>query len=434
MNRTLQIDKLAFGGEGFGHLDGKACFVPFTAPGDLASIRIVQEKSSYCRGELEQIIEPSAERVMPPCPVFGVCGGCDWQFLPYDRQLWWKGEIFAELLWRNARLGRDVILPIVPAPEQYGYRARIQLKVRYAKGAIQMGFYRSGSHYVVNIPDHCPLAHSAINKALPEIRQMLEALSEPDKIPQVDLVTGEDGRTVATVHYIGSRHDDLRRTIRDVFQAVANVHGILVQSGRKNTLEPVCGSQSLVYGVAAEREEVSLTFSAGGFSQVNYAVNRLLVALTLEETDPGGRQNILDLYCGNGNFSIPLARKCGAVLGIEDNSGSVRDALRNASHYGLHSAEFRQGDAVEAVQRLIAQRRHFDLIILDPPRVGAQGLMKLLPELRPATLIYVSCDPATLARDLSILQKNGYLVTKTRPVDMFPQTYHMESITVLTTA
>lgn len=431
MIRTLQIDKLAFGGEGFGHLDGKACFVPFTAPGDLAGIRIVQEKSSYCRGELESLIQPSAERVIPPCPVFGICGGCDWQFLPYDRQLWWKGEIFSELLWRNARIGRDVILPIVPAPNQYGYRARIQLKVRYVNGTIQMGFYRSGSHYVVNIPDHCPLAHSAINRALPEIRQMLQALPEPDKIPQVDLVTGEDGQTVTTVHYIGSRHDDLRRTLRDVFRSFVNIHGILVQSGRKNTMESIGGNHSLVYCVDAEGEELALTFSAGGFSQVNYAVNRLLVALALEETAPENGQNVLDLYCGNGNFSIPLARKCGSVLGVEDNSGSVRDACRNATQHGLHATDFRQGDAGEAVQQLIAQGRRFDLVILDPPRVGGAGLAKLLPALHPATIMYVSCDPATLARDLAMLQKGGYLVTKTRPVDMFPQTFHMESITVL---
>ncbi|WP_145020023.1 23S rRNA (uracil(1939)-C(5))-methyltransferase RlmD [Geobacter argillaceus] len=358
-------------------------------------------------------------------------GGVDWQFLPSDRQLWWKGEIFAELLWRNARIGRDVILPIVPAPTEYGYRARIQLKIRYVKGAIQMGFYRSGSHYVVNIPDHCPLAHSAINKALPEIRHMLQTLPEPDKIPQVDLVTGEDGQTVATVHYIGSRHDELRRVLRDLFPSLVNIHGILVQSRRKNTMESICGSHSLTYGVSAEGEELTLTFSAGGFSQVNYEANRLLVALALEEAATATRQNILDLYCGNGNFSIPLARKCGSVLGVEDNRVSVRDACRNASQHRLYATDFRQGDAVEAVQQLIVQGRRFDLVILDPPRVGGAGLAKLLPELRPATIVYISCDPATLARDLALLQKSGYLVTKTRPVDMFPQTYHMESITVL---
>jgi 23S rRNA (uracil1939-C5)-methyltransferase len=360
-----------------------------------------------------------------------MCGGCDWQFLPYDRQLWWKGEIFAELLWRHARIGRDVILPIVPAPAQYGYRARIQLKVRCVKDTIQMGFYRSGSHYVVNIPDHCPLANSAINKALPEIRQMLQTLPEPDKIPQVDLVTGEDGQTVAIVHYIGSRHNDLRRALRDVFQSCVTIHGILVQSGRKSTLEPICGSHSLAYGVSAEGEELALTFSAGGFSQVNYRVNRLLVSLALEEAAPGNGRNILDLYCGNGNFSIPLARKCGSVLGVEDNSGSVRDACRNAAQHGLHATDFRQSDAAEAVQQLLAQGRRFDLVILDPPRAGGAGLAKLLPELRPEAIVYVSCDPATLARDLAMLQKGGYLVTKSRPVDMFPQTYHMESITVL---
>ncbi len=431
MNPTVQIDKLTFGGEGFGQLDGKACFVPHTAPGDLARIRIVQEKSSYCRGELLELITPSSERVTPPCPVFGRCGGCDWQFLPYDRQLWWKGEIFADLLWRNARIGRDAILPIVPAADAYGYRSRIQLKVRYVGGVHQIGFYRSGTHYVINIPDHCPLASPSLNLALPEVRELLAMMPEPDKIPQVDLVSGENGRVVATIHYIGSRPADLRRSIVELFPSLANLHGILVQSGRKLTLETVCGENSLTYQVGGAEDELSLAFSAGGFSQVNYAVNRRLVALCLDEADADGDVNVLDLYCGNGNFSIPLAGRCGQLLGIEDNPVSVRDAERNAARFGLDAGLFRQADAVSAVHGLLAQGGRFDLVVLDPPRGGARELMHLLPGLRPATIVYISCDPSTLARDLAILQKHDYSVTKSRAVDMFPQTYHMESITVL---
>lgn len=212
---VVKIEKMAFGGAGFGHLEGKACFVPFTAPGDIARIKILKETRSYLEGELVELLHPSDRRVIPPCHVFGRCGGCNWQHLAYSDQLSAKEDIFAEILWRSGRVERDRIEPIAPAPDPYGYRSRIQLKVRCIDGEPQIGFYRSGSHFVVDIPKKCAIVHPRINRLINGLRQMVALFPEPEKIPQMDVAVGSDGRTELIIHYIGNRRKEIISHFRE---------------------------------------------------------------------------------------------------------------------------------------------------------------------------------------------------------------------------
>jgi 23S rRNA (uracil1939-C5)-methyltransferase len=432
---TVRIDKMAFGGSGIGRVDGKICFVPFTATGDTARIRIDSEKKSYCEGGLLEILEPSPLRVDPPCPVFGKCGGCDWQHLEYSAQLRAKQEIFCEILWRTGRVDAERILPIVASPGQYGYRARVQLKMRYVRGEIHLGFFRAGSHYVVDIPQECAISCSAINRSLGEVRVLLGEISEPDKIPQIDIATGDQGDILLVFHYIGENRDQIMAFLNKNRHGLSLADGVFLQSGRKNTIETVFGRENISYTihdtVSAGLPEMSLTTSRGGFSQVNYRQNNALIDIVLQWTQPGGHDNVLDLYCGNGNFSLPIARHVAQVVGFEEFEQSIRDADRNGLSNKMPNARFECIDSVEGMKRLAADGECFDIILLDPPRTGAAEAVKVIPALKPKKILYISCDPPTLARDVAYLKKLRYEVTRSRPVDMFPQTYHIESVTLL---
>lgn len=426
---------MAFGGAGIGHVDGKVCFVPFTAVGDTARIRIKSEKKSYVEGALIEIINPSSLRTLPKCPIFGTCGGCDWQHIKYSAQLKAKEDIFAEILWRTGRVEKERIEPIAGARDSYGYRSRIQLKMRCAQGGNHIGFFMAGSHYVVDIPGMCAISSEPVNKTYAELCELMKTFPEPDKIPQIDVSSGDDGVIILVFHYIGGQRSEIIDFLKGNGNRLGHVEGIFLQSGRKSSIEKVYGIEAIHYEIPESvfngHAPMRLKTSRGGFSQVNFPQNNVLINTVLQWVNPGGNERVLDLYCGNGNFSLPLARNTNHVTGLEEYEQSIKDAICNRDDNGLKNAGFESVDSVEGVRRLIDQGHLFDVVILDPPRSGAAEVVKLIPFLRAGKIIYVSCDPPTLARDTAYLKKASYEVVKSRPVDMFPQTYHMESVTLL---
>ncbi len=378
-------------------------------------------------------------RLEPVCPVFGRCGGCSWQHLPYCDQLSAKEEIFADLLWRSARVPRERILPIMPAPETFNYRARAQLKIHCSSGEFNIGFFRAGSHFVVNVPGECAIVHFEINRLIAGMRDILPLFPDAARIPQIDVALGDDGRAELIVHYIGDRKDELIRFFRQHGEWLA-VDAIFLQSGRKTTLERAFGKEApqLAYKVpdpfSRDRREIKLSFPSGGFSQINYRQNVALIETVCDWAGLTGRERLLDLFCGNGNFALPLARGALHVTGVEDYRPSIDIAIRNGMENGVNNVSFVCGDATAAVSGMVSASERFDIITLDPPREGSAEVARLIPALGATAIVYVSCDPATLARDIGILKKSGYDVVKSRPVDMFPQTYHIESITLLAPA
>lgn len=433
--RQVSIEKMVYGGAGFGRLDGKACFVPFTAPGDEVAIVVTREKRSYLEGEVQELLTASPLRAQPPCPIFGSCGGCNWQHLPYGEQLVQKQEIFSEFLFRAGRVGKELVSPIVPSPEPFGYRSRVQFKVRSVAGNVHVGFYRRGSHFAIAVPERCAIAHPAINRFLGRLRSVLAVCPEVGNVPQVDVAVGEDGAVVATFHYIGEKYGDFRASLQDAALFSDEVGGLCIQRGRKDTLEQVRGIDSLSYVIPEEflpgMPGMRIVFGGGGFSQVNYRQNLAILSLVLRLARLGGTERVLDLFCGNGNFSLPLSGYAAEIVGMEAYEPSIRDAIRNCRVNGVTNARYTCDDAQAGIQRLAARGEKFDVVLLDPPRTGAADVVKLLPAVEPRSIIYVSCDPATLARDIGILQRAGYAVAQSCPVDMFPQTYHIESVTLL---
>ena len=432
---TINIEKMAFGGAGVGRADGKVCFVPFTAPDDVVRVGVRMEKRSYIAGELIEILEASPLRVTPPCPVFGACGGCNWQHLSYVSQLEQKQSVFDDTLWRSGRIEPEFILPIIPSRMPYAYRARVQLKVRSVAGKLCLGFYKGGSHFIVDLPGKCAIADPVINQLVPELYRMLTDFAEPDKIPQIDVTTGDNGLAVVIFHYIGENYDTTAAYFTANCAIIPNVSGVFLQNGRKSSLQLLCGTDKLDYRVPSLRDQdksgLRLTFTPGGFSQVNYGQNRTLVSTVASWATLTGTERLLDLYCGNGNFAVPLAGSCREMVGIEEYGPSISDARQNCRINGVGNAILRCSDAKEEILAIIKRKETFDVIVLDPPRTGAEELVKLLPALNPRKIVYISCDPPTLARDIGILKRFNYNVIKCQPIDMFPQTYHIESITLL---
>jgi len=430
----LSIERMCYGGAGFGRLEGKACFVPFSAPGDRARIRVVKEKRSFLEGELLELAVASPLRVAPPCHLFGSCGGCNWQHLPYEEQLRQKGEIFGESLRRIGRVGGDSLRPVLPSESQYGYRSRIQLKLSRKGGVAALGFFKGGSHEVVDAPLGCAIAHPQLNRTAAEFRALLARLPELAAVDQIDLAVGDDGESVAVLHLAGKESGPLQGALLAARAELPSLSGIFLRLGAKSRIEKVFGVESLSYAIPAGTcpgsRPMRLRFGRGGFSQVNYQQNLRLIRTVFDLAQPSGSERVLDLYCGNGNLSVPLAPYVARLTGIEGYAPSIEDAVANAAANGVGNASFQVSDAALAVGRLAARGERFDLVILDPPRSGAEAAGEIA-RLAPASIIYVSCDPPTLSRDLALLGDKGYRVVGSQPVDMFPQTYHLESVTLL---
>lgn len=421
----LDIDSLTFGGSGIGRHDGKAIFVPLTAPGDRIRCRIVRDKGRWAEAELVEILQPATERITPPCPVFGACGGCQWQFLPYQEQAAWKERIYSDLLQRQAGIPADAIHPLVSAPAPYGYRSRAQLKCCNSDQGFTLGFFRKGSHVVQGI-DSCPLLPGAINTLIPLLRSAIDHSAVAPLIPQIDVGFDDRGQVRLVVHHLANASSDIADLLRPL--ALQQNFALFVQGDRKGGLLQIFGEEDLV--ISCDHPPLSLAYKAGGFSQINLEQNRALVNAVLGAAQLEGDERVLDLFCGMGNFSLPLARRCREVVGVEDYAPSIAQAKMNAAKNGLSNIRFHARPACGAL-RAYGQESFFDLVVLDPPRQGAKELCPEIIALAPPRIVYISCDPATQTRDLKTLLQNGYHCVSAQPFDFFPQTHHIESLVIL---
>ncbi len=426
------IEKLAFGGSGVCRIDGKVCFVPLSCPGDEVSLHITTQKKSYCTASIAEIIHPSPHRVVPPCALFGQCGGCTWQQISYPVQLESKRNILAETLWRGARVPADLIGDIVPAAMQYGYRNRLQFKVSVLNGELSIGFYRQGSHQVVNAADGCPVAAPVINQVLSCFRTLLRSYPDVEMVSQLSIDAGDSG-VLVIIHQSGSVTAKQRNFFLGRTGDFGACTGLFICTEKRSPCEKFWGSPDICYhmGGANDRKQVVLSYPPGGFAQVHQLQNQAMLAVIRRFGDFTTAEQLLDLYCGNGNFSLPLAAEVASVTGIEGNADSIRAAEQNRVINSVANARFFCDDAASGVRRLAAEGRQFDTVLLDPPRAGAGDALSGIVRLQPEKIIYASCDPSTLARDCGLLAESGYAVVESVPIDMFPQTFHIESVTLL---
>ncbi len=416
----LTIETLVNGGAGLARHAGRVVFIPHSTVGDVVVVRVTRVKKSFLEAEICEIVKPAPQRRQPVCPVAGVCGGCQWQHLPYSEQLKWKETLFRETLVRRCAISPDKVLPILSAVQEWEYRSRVQIKCALRKGTFVCGFFRPKSHDVVAF-DHCPLVVAPLNSLLSSLRQCFAESPYCNEIAQIDLLFDARNHRGAVIHYGGNRV----AALADFLRSTGIDADLLLKIPDRRTLLPVTGTG--IFQIEVDQPPLALLYPAGSFAQINLDQNRVMVQKVLEYADLSGSETVIDLFCGMGNFSLPLARRSRAVIGIEASRRSVEMAKANCRNNNIDNATFHNRSAIGT----LTEYGRVDLVVLDPPRNGAAEVMNELVAAAVKKVIYVSCDPQTLARDLNVLVKGGYELVSSQSVDMFPQTHHCESITVL---
>jgi 23S rRNA (uracil1939-C5)-methyltransferase len=396
-----------------GRHDGRVIFVPGTAPGDRVRVRIVEQHGNYARATVVHRCAAGPTYREPPCPWVAACGGCPWQHVDYATQLAAKEQNLRESLRRIAGVAPTRPLPIIGAPSEWSYRHRIRLHT--AAGG-RLGFRRPRSHQLVSI-DRCLIAEPALSNLLNPLRALMATLTT--RLDEVELASNGRGAIVVDATTPGRFREPDAAIVRKWLRATPSVAGVGVR-GRNWSRQ--FGDTSLQ--VTSEPNAPPAVQRPGTFTQVNPAANLLLVRTVVDFVGTPAR--VLDLFCGAGNLSLPLARRATSVVGVDQNADSVAAAAASAVTAGLTNVRFDVG----AADRFL--RRHgiadADVVVLDPPRIGAAAVAAQLARLEPARIVYVSCEPTTLARDARTLAAAGYTVERVQPIDLFPQTEHVETV------
>ena len=428
----VKIERLVFQGDGLARLpDGRVLFVPLTAPGDEVEARVEEDRSHFVRGTAVRILAASPVRTDPPCPYFGTCGGCQWQHVTYPAQLDWKRHILEELLVRVGKLPGVPVAPAIGPGAPWEYRARAQLKV--IGGARPcMGFHQRETNRVVDI-DRCPLLDPRLNALLHAMRHMTHpsffSLFQGLREAWVALGTGT-GELLLSLFARAQDRGALRLLFHTLQAAAPGLQGVVLLEGDPRQAPRIvdwCGAHVLHEQIGAARFQVGAT----SFFQVSGLAAARLTSLVLEGAALTGGERILELYSGVGTFSVPLAKGARELVGIEANPSAAADGEMNLRQNGCASARIVQAQ-VEQELPGVAAEGPWDVVVLDPPRQGcSRGVLDVLASARAPRLIYVSCDPSTLARDLAALVRAGYRCADLRPIDLFPQTFHLESVALL---
>lgn len=411
----LKIEKLVYGGDGLGHCDGQTIFVPFVLPEEIVRVRPVEQKKKFLRARIEQIVEPSPERAVAPCPHFGICGGCNYQHIPYESQLRFKAEILRETLRRIGRMEWTGEIRLHPSPA-FGYRNRAQWKARPAGHGISIGYMQAGSSSLVRV-DSCPILSPRLEETLAALRVLGEAGELPATLREIEaFADSADERVLLNVSLteFGVGPATLAEKLRS---AVPHAESILLHESSRDRFE-LFGPGFLTYAAAGA------TYRVGhlSFFQVNrHLVEPMLQAVTANET---GRL-ALDLFAGVGLFTVPLTRCFERVVAVESNAAAARDLEVNLEAAGAAAQVIHA--PVEEFLKDFAEKPN--LVVLDPPRAGVPpDALAALAALRPERITYLSCDPATLARDLRALAGTANEIGEIHLFDVFPQTYHIESL------
>ncbi len=416
---TLDVETLAHGRPGIARLAGRVFFVEGVAPGDRVRARLVREHSNYVEAELLEVLEPGPARAPTPCPLVDRCGGCPWQQVAYREQLAAKTAAVREALRRIAGIDDPQVEETIPSPQALGYRNR--LKLRFENG--RLGFYRARTNSLVHIDD-CLLAEDVIRTSLAEVEAFVATLAT--RVTRVEIASrGQLPGVVVSINSAGRlRRADAHR-VRDLLAGGrSSVTGVLMwgRGWRRQW-----GDTERVFPI--DSAGTTLRASGSSFVQVNTEANRLLVGAVLEAAVKRRDERIFDLYAGAGNFSLPLARSCKQVVAVEADEASVEAMRTSAQRHGLRNLRLH----ASTVERFIEtyQGNTPDVVVADPPRSGLRNTAIEAASLGAARFVYVSCNPATLARDVKEMMKKGYKIAMVQPVDLFPQTFHVETMCAL---
>jgi 23S rRNA (uracil1939-C5)-methyltransferase len=427
------IESLDHEARGVTHVDGKVVFVDGALARERVEFSAYRRKPSYENAQLTRLIRPSPFRVAPRCRYFGVCGGCSMQHLDASAQAAVKQRVLEDAFWHIGRLRPETLLPAIQGPA-WGYRYRARLAVRDVpkKGGVLVGFHERRSSFVADMQS-CEVLPPSVSLLLPRLRELVESLTVRERLPQIEVAIGED-ECALVMRILKPLAGDDESRLREFAQR----HGVAIWLQTGGPASSVRfwppGAEPLHYRL--EEFDVTIAFGPTDFTQVNQLVNRALVRRAVELLAPEAGERIADMFCGLGNFTLPIARRGARVLGVEGSAALVDKARRNALANALEaSTEFAVADLFAATPDVLRAWGSFDKMLIDPPREGAAELVAAIDPPGPRRIVYVSCKPATLARDAAILShQKGYRLAAAGIANMFPQTSHVESIALFVQA
>ena len=425
---TAAIESLDHEGRGVAHIDGKAIFIEGALPGEIVEFASYRRKAKYETASTLSVIKASSQRVVPACPNFGTCGGCSMQHLDRSGQTAAKQRVLEDALWHIGRLRADQLFPpIAGYPWAYRSRARLSVRTVMSKGGALVGFRERHSSFVA-VMDSCAILPPNVSALISPLKRLVEAMSRPDRLPQIEVAIGGESTVLVLRHLEALSDQD-----KDHLRKFADQHRIIwfLQPGSVESTHLFHPPNAPMLSYRLPDFGLELAFHPTEFTQVNPAVNRVLVRRAMALLQPGAGERIGDMFCGLGNFTLPIASMGAQVLGVEGSAALVARASQNARRNGLASrCEFGVANLFEATEESFAAFGRLDKLLIDPPREGAIAVVKALPSNgAPRRIVYVSCSPATLARDAAVLvNEKGYRLAGAGIANMFPHTSHLESI------
>ncbi len=424
----ITIDSLAHDGRGVGRINGKATFVEGALLGEKVVMQYNQCRGKFDEGRVVEVLEPSPERVQPLCSAASICGGCSLQHMRSDAQIAMKHKILQDQLAHFGDLKPEHWLEPMTGPI-FGYRRKARLGAKYVekKGRALVGFREKSSSFLAEI-EQCHVLVPEVGLAFPEFKQLIESLQQRLEIPQIEVAQGDDGTALVVRHMKPLPAEDIGKLVQ--FCQPRQFHLYLQPAGPDSIHKVWPEDNDLRLHYSLSEFGLTLAFHPTDFTQVNPGINQKMVHQAIEFLDPQPDERILDLFCGLGNFTLPLATRAAHVVGVEGDDAMVMRGRENALANGLNNVEFFGADLTQSFAGQPWAHGGFDKILIDPPRSGALEIVSKMTVFKPKRIVYVSCNPATLARDAGELKKQGYRLLKAGVMDMFPHTTHVESIAV----
>jgi len=423
---TATITSLTHDGRGVTHVDGKAVFIDAALPGEEVDFLYTQIRRDFAEGRVVKVLKASEYRVDPECPHFEICGGCSFQHVDPERQIEIKQGLMLEQFKRIGKVAVPELWEPLTGPH-WGYRRKARMGVKYVakKNRVLVGFREKRQSYLAEI-DSCPVLHPSVGAKLVQIGEMIAGLTIREKIPQIEVAIGDTECVLAVRVLEAPTEKD-----KELMRAFGHKHGMAfyLQPKGPDTIVPLESESGVLPGYELPEHNITFKFRPAMFTQVNYEINRQMINRVLAALALTVKDNVLDLYCGLGNFTLPMARYAGSVTGVEADLPLINHAKDNARLNGITNAEFYAADLSKDISGQAWVNRRFNKILLDPSRAGAAEVLPYLNKWQPEKIVYVSCNPSTLARDTGIMVNElGYKLLKAGVMDMFPQTAHVESM------
>ena len=422
------IESLSHEGRGIAHIEGKIVFIDAALPGEQVEFSYVGSRSKFDEGITENVIKASAERVEPKCQYFGYCGGCSLQHMLPEAQLEHKQTVLMEQFEHLGNVKPKSVLPPLTGPV-WGYRHKARLAVKYVlkKEKVLVGFREKRNPYVAEI-SHCEVLHPAVGKKLAELQELIEDLSIRNLIPQIEVAVSDNGTALVIRHLSEFTADDVEK-----LKAFEREHGfkLYLQPEGYDSIHRIAGMDNDDLFYELPEHDIKIYFQPTDFTQINVEINQQMINRAIQYLEPQPDDKILDLFCGVGNFTLPLAKRAKSVTGVEGAVDLIQRAEQNATLNQINNVDFVIADLAAENMAYGFMNQSYDKLLLDPARTGAREIISALNMKTIKRIVYISCNPATLARDAGILvNEKGFKLKQAGIMDMFPHTTHVESIAV----